>query len=102
MGFNCFIRMIGSAYFSKHLASFSALNDHETPLHLYNSIDQSLNPQKRHKEWIENITSIVSDRIKNEEERVPSYTALWRHWLRSCWTGCLWLSAPAPDPYTMS
>ena len=100
LGFNCFIRMIGLVYFSKHLASFNALNGHKTPLHLYNSIDITLNPQKRHKEWIESITRVVSDHIKNEEERVPSYTALWRHWLWSCWTGCLWLSASTCDPYS--
>ena len=97
-GFLCFLRMVGTVYFYKHLASFNALYGHETPTHLYNSIDPTLSPQEKHKKWIEAITSVVANHIKTEEERLPSYTALWRHWLRSCWMASLWLNASLPNP----
>ena len=94
------IRLVGTVYFSKHLASFNTLYGHETPIHSYNSVDSTLSPTERHKKWIEHLTKIIADRIKAEEDRIPSYTALWRHWLRSCWGGSLWLNAPLPDPYS--
>ena len=31
---------------------------------------------------------------------MPSFTALWRHWLRSYWTSQLWQSSPLPDLYS--
>lgn len=40
--------------------------------------------------FVENIRSVVSDRVEVEDERVPSYTALWRHWLRSCYVLGMW------------
>ena len=99
-GFYCFIRMVGTVYFYKHLVSFSALYNRETPLQLYNSIDATLNPDRKHRKWIELITSVVAEHITTEEERLPSYTSLWRHWQRSCWTASLWLHASLPDPYS--
>ena len=89
-GFLAFIRLVGTAYFKKHLAAFSSLYNHETPLHLFNSIDSSLSDQERHHKWLQTIRSVVADRITSEEERVPSFTSLWRHWLRSCWISQLW------------
>ena len=35
----------------------------------------------------------------NEEERVPTYTALWRHWLRSCWVSQMWRNSTQSDLY---
>ena len=32
-------------------------------------------------------------RIKYEEEMIPSYDALDRHWKRSCWVQCVWSQA---------
>ena len=42
---------------------------------------------------------VVAERIVTEEERVPSYTSLWRHWLRTCWCAQLWRSSPLEDMY---
>ena len=35
--------------------------------------------------------------IMSEEERVPSYTALWRHWKRVCWVSEMWNNSPQQD-----
>ena len=76
----------------KHLASFNSLYGHDTPVHSYNATFPSLSPVYRHnKVWIHNISIVVADRIKSEEERIPTYTSLWRHWLRTCWVTNLWI-----------
>ena len=74
-------------YFKKNLPAFITECGFTTPNQLFNSIENI--PQK-HQIWIEKIRSIVSDRIVCEEERVPSYDALWRHWLRTCWISQMW------------
>ena len=71
--------------FKKHLAAFITRKGHETPIHLYNSIDSSLLPEEKHEAWLQEIRKIVCDRILSEEDRVPSFISLWRHWMRSCW-----------------
>ena len=88
-GFLSFIRLIGTIYYKKHLPSFISLDGHETPEQSFNAIDKSLQTQHRHRKWLDRIRTVVADRIKYEEERVPSFTSLWRHWLRSCWTATL-------------
>ena len=89
-GFLAFIRFIGTCYFKKHLPAFITLYGHETPKHLYNSIDSSLQPNVKHELWLKKIRNAVSNRITNKEERVPSFTSLWCHWLRSCWVSQMW------------
>lgn len=54
---------------------------------------------EQHKAWYSEIRSIVSDRITNEEERMPSLTSMWRHWLRSCWVAKMWSNSIEEDPY---
>ena len=82
-------------YFKKNLPAFITECGFTTPNHqLFNSIENI--PQK-HQIWIEKIRSIVSDRIVCEEERVPSYDALWRHWLRTCWISQMWGNSPQHD-----
>ena len=49
---------------------------------------------------IERIREVVSDRIQCEEERIPSYTSLWRHWMRSCWISTMWRNSHTDDLYT--
>ena len=99
-GFLSFIRFIGTCYFKKHLPAFITLYGLETPKHLYNSIDPSLPPNKKHELWLKKIRNAVSNRITNEEERVPSFTSLWRHWLRSCWVSQMWQNSPLLDLYS--
>ena len=99
-GFLSFIRLIGTCYFKKHLTAFVALKGHKTPAHLYNSLDPLLQLEEKHKQWLHQIREIVGDRIINEEERVPTFTSLWRHWLRSCWVSQLWQQSNQPDIFS--
>jgi len=75
-GFLAFIWLIGTSYFKKHVNAFTYLNGHETPRHLYNSLDQSLEPKLRHERWLQEIRYVANNRITTEEEKVPSYTSL--------------------------
>ena len=97
--FLSFIRLIGTRYFKKHVTAFVALKGHKTPLHLFNSIDPSLQPKERHKVWLNTISEVVSDRIINEEDRVPTITSLWCHWLRCCWVSQMWQNSRQSDMF---
>ena len=59
-GFLAFIRFIGTCYFKKHLPAFITLYGHETPKHLYNSIDSSLQSNVKHKLWLKKIRNAVT------------------------------------------
>ena len=48
----------------------------------------------------QNTYTTISSVINNEEERVPSHTSLWRHWLRSCWISMMWMYATSPSVYS--
>ena len=75
-GFLAFLRLIGCLYFKKHYSAVASLKSIETPQQLLHSFP--LDPEvDQHKAWYNVIWSIVSDRIVNEEERMPSLTALW-------------------------
>ena len=50
--------------------------------------------------WLQQIQSVVNDRIATEEEKVPSLTSLWRHWLRTCWITQMWKNSILPDMYS--
>ena len=53
--------------------------------------------KEKHLEWYNTIRAIVSDRITSEQERMPSHTSMWRHWLRSCRIACMWSNASEED-----
>ena len=95
-GFLAFIRLIGTLYFKKHLSAFVSELGFQTPNQLYNSITTPA-IDGRHEEWLKHIRDIISDRIMSEEEHVPSYTALWRHWKRVCWVSEMWNNSPQQD-----
>jgi len=80
----------------KHITAFKG---YETPFHLYNSLDLTLSNTNKHELWLTEIWKVVSERNLNEEERIPSITALWRHWLRSCWVSQLWHNSSEEDVY---
>ena len=90
IGFLSFIRLIGTFYFKKHVNGFDALRGHKTPMHLYNSLDPSLQTAEKHEKWLQKIREVVKDQIFTEEDRVPTYSSLWHHWKRSCWISQLW------------
>ena len=74
-----------------------SLHGVETVNQLYHSIDPTKAMKERHEAWYSEIRSTVSDRISNEEERMPSQTPMWRHWLRSCWVSQMWKHSPELD-----
>ena len=90
------MRLIGTAYFKKHLAGFVS-NGFRTPDQLYRSFECS--DEDREKQWWDTIRSICSDRIVMEEERPPTFTSLWRHWKRARWIASMWRNSISPDPY---
>ncbi len=103
-GFLAFLRLIGTLYFKKHYSAIVSLKGSKTPHQLFNAC----NGANQHIEWYNTIRAIVSDRILCEEDRMPSHTSMWRHWLRSCWIAQMWFnsfkedihdSLPQPDFY---
>lgn len=97
-GFLSFVRLVGTLYTKKHLSAIVALRSVQTPIQHFNSI-AGHTTEERHQRWYGDIRGIVSDRICNEEERMPSYTSLWRHWQRSCWVAQMWKHSPQRDVY---
>jgi len=97
-GFLSFIRLVGTCYFKKHATAFVALKGHKTSLHLFNSIDPSLQPEDRHHIWLNTIREAVSDIISSEEDRVPTITSLW---LRYCWVSQIWRNSTNPDMFAL-
>ena len=87
-GFLSLVRLIGTVYMKKHLASFK----HDCPRALFNSFPSD-DPTEQHKKWLDCIRSTVWENIEFEDELPPSWEALRRHWLRSCWVSHFWSQA---------
>ena len=62
---------------------------YDCPRALLNSFPCS-DPISQHKQWLDCIRSTVWENIEFEDELPPSWEALWRHWLRSCWVSHFW------------
>ena len=88
-GFLAFLRLIGTLYFKKYLPAFVTQFGCETPQHLLESVAES-GTRRKHETWISEIREVVSERILCEEERMPSTSALERHWKRTCWVSQFW------------
>ena len=115
-GFMSFLRLVGCAYFRKHKAVF--LPSFPTPTTLFNSLFiDGQEPPAHHSAWLDLIREKIWSRIKYEDEMVPSYEALLRHWQRSCWVASVWSQSTSnhitypplhnrgwkqPDPNTLS
>ena len=97
IGFLSFIRLIGTAYFKKNLATVVSKLGFETPDQLFNSVQPGSNDEDRSKEWYLSIKRAI--RVVSEDQRPPSLTALLRHWMRSCWTKEMWANANSADQY---
>ncbi len=95
-GYLAFLRLIGTLYFKKHYSAMVSLKEVETPSQLLNA-QQWPSIKEAHLKWYNEIREIVSDRIVNEEERMPSPTSMWRHWLRSCWVARMWRNSNGED-----
>lgn len=97
-GFRAFVRLIGTAYFKKHLAGFAS-SGFSTPDQLYHSFTCTENDD-REKQWWDAIRSTCSERILTEEDRPPTHTSLWRHWKRAFWVARMWENSILEDPYS--
>lgn len=84
-GFLSFLRLVGTAYFKKHLSTVVSRLGFETPNQLYNSIDSTLSEEDKHKEWYISIKRVIM--VMKEEHRPPTHTALWRHWMHEVLLG---------------
>ena len=108
-GYLAFLRLVGTTYFKKHLSALGVRHtravvplhyySNNTPEQLFHSITTATTQDEQHKTWYKEIRTIISDRITNEEERPPSHTAVWRHWLRSCWVCQMWKNSPNDQLY---
>ena len=87
-GFLAFLRLIGTAYFSKYRSSFLF----ESPRAFLNSLKSS-DSKTQHRVWLESIRTTIWERTEFEDELPPSVEAIWRHWLRSCWVSHYWSEA---------
>ena len=88
LGYLSFVRLIGTVYFKKNLASVTSKLGIETPVQLFNSIDPSISIEERHKIWYQMIKKSINP--MTETQRLPTLTALERHWKRSCWIKEMW------------
>jgi len=59
------------------LNGFNALKGCKTPIHLYDSLDPSLQTTEKHEEWLQQIREVVKDQVFTEESRIPTYLFLW-------------------------
>jgi len=99
VGFLAFLRLIGTLYFKKHYSSIVSLKGVQTPQQLLHAQETSLNstPQEVHSLWYNCIRGIVSDRIIDEKDRMPTHSSMWCHWIRSCWVACMWSNSSRED-----
>lgn len=82
-------------YLKKFWSAFLTIYDCETPQQLFQLADGP--PEMRHHKWIAMIREVVSERIKSEEDRLPSTSALLRHWNRTCWVSQFWTNSIKQD-----
>ena len=81
MGLLAFVRLVGCAYFKKHLTRFRL----DTPEAIFRSI--RADSQEKHRQWLDLIRNTVWEKTADESHYVPSYEALGFHW--KC---CTWVS----------
>ena len=90
IGFLAFIRLIGTIYFKKHATGFETSSPEA---HFYKFITHSQTIKEQHLNWLNDIRQNIWDRIKFENEMIPSSDALYLHWKRSCWISHMWQQA---------
>ena len=100
VGFLSLIRLFGTVYFKKHLATVVSRLGFDTPTQLFNSIpeQENTNSEGKHKEWYMLIRGAIP--VLSEDQRPPTLTALWRHWMRSSWINRMWENSPKIDLYS--
>ncbi len=84
---------MGTAYFKQHATGF----DTNSPATYYQSLsEQNITVQEQHSIWLDNIRQNIWDRVKFENEMIPSDDALLLHWKRSCWVLHMWQQSDQP------
>lgn len=76
-GFLALIRLIGTAYFKKNLATVVSRTELETPRQLHNSIAPACSTEEKCKQWYLRIRAVAP--VMTEDQRPPTLSALWRH-----------------------
>ena len=100
MGFHSFLRLVGTVYFKKHLTAFLASGTKIPEQLHYSCMPETADEADHHAMWYKIIRSKISHRIITEEERMPSVSALEKHWFRSCWIHQMWQNCQANDVYS--
>ena len=95
-GFLSLVRVFGTVYFKKNLATVVSRLGFETPSQLYNSMTQ-IGIEEKYIEWYLNIRRVIP--ILSEDQRPPTLTSLWRHWMRSCWIKHMLENSSKADQY---
>ena len=90
IGFLAFIRLIGTIYFKKCATAFETSSPEA---HFHKFITHSQTIKEQHLNWLNDIRENIWDRIKFENEMIPSSDALYLHWKRSCWISHMWQQA---------
>ena len=98
LGYLALVRLIGTIYFKKHLATVVSKLGFETPSQLFHSIDPAFSDEEKHKEWYCSIKRVIL--VQSEDQRPPTLTSLKRHWMRSCWIRHMWENSQKPDQYS--
>ncbi len=89
-GFLAFMRLIGCVYFKKHATAFELPSP---ATHFLKFAVAGKTTQEQHRDWLQDIRHSIWDRIKFENEMIPSTEALYLHWQRSCWVLQMWRQA---------
>ena len=76
-GFYSCIRLIGTAYFKKNLATMVSKLGFETPNQLYNSLSEKLSFENHHREWYMMIKRAIH--IVSEDQRPPMLNANYQY-----------------------
>ena len=87
-GFLALLRLVGTAYITKHSSTFQ-FDSPRVFLNSFTSGDRS----SQHREWFECIRRSIWERIEFEDELPPSVEALWRLCLCTCWVSNYWSQA---------
>ena len=88
MSLLAFVKLVGCAYFKKHLIGFKL----DTPEALFLSV-RADSQEEQHEQWLDIIRNTVWERTADESHYVPSYEALRLHWKRCTWISNYWRKA---------
>ena len=89
-GYLSFLRLVGTAYFLTHRASYRG---NKSPVNLYHSCQSGTSLMDKHITWLNKIREHVWEHTQDEKYLLPSHTALRLQWLRTVWVVYMWVQA---------